>query len=277
MRLSKLQNHGKNMETTKRLLGILFVTLASTALFIACSDDTSCLADTDCSTGEVCEADVCKTECATDADCADGEICYDRATTGGYCDAGTTPTTNNTTTNNDTNNTNNTTPFSGYIVQILDKTTDAGECAGDDPGSDIIHVTLEDADGNPLGYGNFVGEDDLDFPDNTHDLGAHIDGSPTSYGAQCPDVFDENSVYSLGCGGYVTVEFLDDGGIPIAYEAGMQISVLEYGIFCGGSAADDYDVILCDDTDGVKNNDDVSSCTNNLAGGSGDVVVTVTE
>ena len=36
------------MNITKRILGMLFIGLASTALFIACGDETSCVADGDC-------------------------------------------------------------------------------------------------------------------------------------------------------------------------------------------------------------------------------------
>lgn len=71
------------MKTYQRLMGILLVAMASAGLFAACGDnaDTSCIADSDCAVGELCDSvtETCATECTTDAECAPGEICVDRA------------------------------------------------------------------------------------------------------------------------------------------------------------------------------------------------------
>ena len=268
------------MENTKRFLGILIVALASTALFVACSDDESCLADSDCAdAADVCEGDICVQGCAIGSgECAEGEECVARASgDGGYCAAGGD--------NNTTNNVNNTTPTNngttpvgtqGYIVQILDTSSGDESCGAtvNDPGSDIVFVSLEDSTGNVLGYGSLVTDGITGDPNNFAD-GFNLDGTAPSFTGDCPE-FNADNVTALGCGGFVAVEFWDTSGNPVMYETGMDIRVFEFGGLCStGSVTDEYDVILCSDTDAVKNNDDISSCTNTLAGGSGETTFTI--
>lgn len=78
------------MKRFQNLLGMFLVVVASAGLFVACGDDdTSCLSDDDCGTGELCnfETEECAFDCSDDPDiCATGETCADRTEeTGSIC------------------------------------------------------------------------------------------------------------------------------------------------------------------------------------------------
>ena len=65
--------------------------------------------------------------------------------------------------------------------------------------------------------------------------------------------------------------FLDDMGTPIILDSSTQVSVVEYGPNCGGSADDSLEVVLCTDTAAALSGD-ITSCTDVIGSGSGDVV-----
>lgn len=244
---------------------MLFIGLASTALFVACGDETSCATDTDCASNEVCVNETCTATCTSAADCLEGEVCNTSGTVG-ICEAG------NPTTNNDTNN-NTTTADPVYVALIRDKTMGAG-CNNNNPGSDIVYVALEDEIGTKLGYA-ILDYDGIIEDDNTYSLGANIDGLAPDFTGECPE-FTDTKVTALGCGGEIGVRFLDDEGVPVAIESGMQIHVFEFGGNCStGSVDDEYDVILCSDTNAVVNNNDTTSCTDNLGGGAGETTLNI--
>lgn len=221
-----------------------------------------CSEDVECGSDEVCEWS-CVKSCGIGAGCEAGSICTARPSReGGYCEREPAP------------NPNNGEPpvkqISGYIVQILDTTID--DCGPDvpDPGSDIIYIHLATDMGVMLGYGNLVSEGILG-ENNAFNQGLNLDGRSQSFEGICPE-FNEDSVTSLGCGGYVAIEFHDLNGTPVAYESGMQIRVFEHGLQCdSGTNNDEYDIRLCSDTNAVKNDDDMTSCTLSLGGGSGEV------
>lgn len=122
-----------------------------------------------------------------------------------------------------------------------------------DPGSDIMYVEHNAADGSNLGYGTAVeanypaDAEDSDFPNI--DV---IDGSaPDLNEGGCPNLdqgmrFTDQTVYSLGCGGDLLVEF------DVALENDQTIKIGEYATICNkddgsGSATgtDKYNAYLC--------------------------------
>ncbi len=185
--------------------------------------------------------------------------------------------TNNSTifvTNNGTNNsTNNDTtgPVPNYVILITDLTT-GDACNGNDPGSDIISVSLEDAQARVLGYGALK-YDGITGDTNEYNFGDNLNGSPP-FGDFCPE-FDPFNVTALGCGGSIGLMFLDFDGNIVAIEQGMQIRVSEYGQECGGSNDDQFEVFICTNTNDVVTNDVLTSCTQKIGGGSGEVTLLV--
>jgi hypothetical protein len=154
-----------------------------------------------------------------------------------------------------------------FYAQIFDVSDSQLSCETSDPGSDIQGIELQDAQGNTLGWGNLVW-DGVEVVDNEqYNLGI-IDGAPADLNLDgCGDSFPGN-VLSLGCFGWIAVEFLDDNGLPTPIETGHSIVTYEYGAQCvTGGASDEYSVALCDDPR-VTNGDD-SSCTNFLGTASG--------
>ncbi len=257
------------METTKRLFGLLIIALASVALFVACSDEETCLADGDCDEGQVCDAEVCRTSCTTNAECEEGETCQLSADGNQVCLEGSVNNLNNLNNVNNSNNSNNlnNVETTYFIAQVLDTT--ATECDGTDPGSDLIYVSLEESDGTILGFGNIV-DDGTTGDNNENNLGANLDGNPPGSTEMCPD-FSDSTVTALGCGGFVTLEFLDDGGNRVGGIAGQQIRVYEFGTQCAtGTDTDEFDIILCTDPSNTP-----GSCTMNIGGGSGEIAATI--
>ena len=265
------------MKNFNRMLGLIFVGLASTAMFVACADDggESCLLDTDCAAEFVCESEICVQTCATVADCPSGDRCVPRPSEGTENVCETDPDFNNTTgTNNNTTSTNNNTSPPVYVVLITDTTPAGDACTNENPGSDIVYAALESDAGAVLGYA-VLEYDGTTGDTNTFNLGANLDGTAPSFVGVCPE-FSEDTVTALGCGGEIGVRFNDSTGTPIAIEAGMQVRVFEFGSQCPtGSVDDEYEVFLCTDTNAVINNNDTTSCGTALGGGSGEVAVSI--
>lgn len=261
------------MKNFNRLLGLIFVGLASTAMFVACADEEgqSCLTDTDCDNGFVCESDICVETCATDTDCPIGEMCEPRLGDGTENVCVTDPDYNNST-NNTTNNTTNNNNNGGDIAQalfVIDKSS-GDACTGSDPGSDIVFLRLETLGGDVLGYGSLEYDGITGGDDNTYSAGFNLDGEAPTF-AECPE-FDETSVTALGCGGEIGVRFYDASGTPIPLELGKhQVFVFEYGAICGGTSVDEYELSVCTDLASLENGD-TSSCTS-VGGGSGQAII----
>lgn len=261
------------MNSAKRLLGVIFVGLASTALFIACGESAdSCLTDTDCQTGFVCEDELCIQECVTAADCPAFDECVPRpsGSAGSICVEGDEPpATNNNTTTNNTTGLNNPQPYSA--VMIRDITTGEG-CNELDPGSDIASAALQTLEGATLGYFealyDSLGSEQNDFTA----VYSVLDGSAPGVGLACPEDFNSDTVVALGCGGYVVGRFVDSSTTPLFIDSSNQIGVQEYGPGCGtGSAADTFEIVLCTDAQAAFEGN-ISSCTNVLNSGSGLVI-----
>ncbi len=225
-----------------------------------------CLLDTDCNTGEVCEGELCQVSCITAAECGVGEICVPRQDgAGAYCVVGMSGNNANPNNVNNVNNANNV--DATFIVQISDTT--ATDCDSSDPGADLVYVSLEENDGSILGFGSLI-DDGTVGDNNEFNLGINLDGTAPNSLNICPD-FSAETVMSLGCGGFVTLEFLDDTGSRVGAVSGQQIHVFEFGSQCStGSTADEYDIYLCTDPSNTP-----GSCTVNIGGGSGEIAATV--
>jgi len=254
-----------------------------------------CTFDSECSSDNTLLCDsldgVCRTSCLTDDDCPIGELCFTRDNAEGFIcapdvDAGmnnTTPNLNNTPSNNTsgaqcTDNEQcgveefcNPDGFceafasgpSLFAVQILDTTSGVG-CDRNDPGSDFSAALLR-RNGNVLGYASQInislGPEDNDFSS----AAGLFDGSPPGVDTQlCPESFDDSTVVTVGCGGWLLVQFLDDNREPIALQAGDEIQVGEYDPRCSGNRPEDsYDVFLCTDGSEPQTGSD-NSCTRTL-------------
>ena len=255
---------------------------------------TPCTLDSDCSADQVCSQsdNVCQYTCVDDSECYLGEQCLPRGgnAVGNTCQVSSddNSTTNNTTTNNTTTvecTVNEDciagdlegvcidgvcdypTPDTTYNwILISDTSAGAEACDNTDPGSDIMGVRLLDEQGQLVGWGSAgndqqgTGEDMNKYPTTVR-----LDGQPHGLTSlECPDGrLSELSPepFSLGCGGWVLIEFYDSVGTPVAITERSRIEVLEYGSNCGGSDADSYDVLLCTDSEEARGGSDASCST----------------
>lgn len=250
----------------------------------SCDTDDQCAADEVCDTTRTQSGGVCVVEggttpeCTTDADCdtANGETCN---TDTGMCEGGTTPecttdedcdTANGETCNTDTNTCEVATIYAfAQITDVSDTTNDA--LCGDslnDPGSDLYGVELTSADGTSSFWAQWV-YDGINHSTELASPAGIIDGSAPALTNDCPDGSFADSVVALGCGGYLTVEFVDDQGNAVDILPGDTITVYEYGSQCQANPSDDQDewsVSICE-----LNEDDVlaGNCPGEVAVGSG--------
>lgn len=260
-----------------------------------------CTFDTDCPLGTVCATDInqCVDTCVDDTDCSEGE-CLPRlnATTDEKtCQYAEDPINNNPNVNNmmsgectpetqlevcgedgicgddgfcvdlSGGNTNSGTPNDLYWIMVEDTSVGDEACAQTDPGSDILGLRLNAADGQLLAWGTAyqfeLGQTD-GGKENKYISTGRIDGTGQDLTEtdQCPDSelkFADIQPYSMGCGGWMLVTFETSDG-PVLLEQGQNLEVLEYGQVCGGSPVDSYQVYLCTDSAGADGGSN-ASCT----------------
>lgn len=225
-----------------------------------CTDDAGvCAGDEVCAprgteAGSICVFEGGTTpECTIDADCTgEGETCSDA----GVCVGGTTP---ECTTAEDC-------PIEGdvcvnevcespaapyFFAELLDTTTDEGACASTNPGSDIFGIMLTKAADNSVAYGRAVNGESKDRSggeiNERGDFDFVLDGTAPSLNDVCPESFD--ATFSMGCGGVVLVEFLDENGGLVEIETGDLITPMEWGGTCPtGDDLDTWKVSVCDNT-----------------------------
>lgn len=217
-----------------------FARLAAALLIVAhaaygCDNGLAeCTLDSDCDQGQACEVSACVPECGGDGDCLDGEVCVQGLTTEQrVC-------------RDDMMSSTNPDVRSRFAL-IRDMTEDDG-CADGLPGSDIAFVLLEDQTGNVQGWGRAVSAD-IQAEGNDFSAVDHVDGTRPEAGADsCPDVTQDNLV-SLGCGGWIAVEFVNAEQEPVEAKSGEHwLRVGEYGAQCDdGDELDKYEVLLCPD------------------------------
>lgn len=293
-------------------LGSICSVAMTVASIIACGGDPSlgeeeCTLDIDCSFG-VCdnETGYCVDTCLSDTDCLAGEICQTRPSAPGSTDktCQADPDSNNNSGQCQDNEDCNadevclnsvctvTTPQNLYrYIQVLDTSSGDSSCNSTtsnglkDAGSDIFSVELLDSQSQVIGYGRTLFYEEGTGEIDTTDYGI-FDGSARNVDArQCPVAeggtsFRRDSVVSLGCGGYMIMEFVGSDRQAVNIDNGMTVVVGEYAPICnqsGGSStgSDRYTVNVCTDNDSTSNGSD-SSCTTSLGGslgGNGDFTI----
>lgn len=139
------------------------------------------------------------------------------------------------------------------------------------PGADIMGVRLRSEDGDVLGWADAGNESlgDSGTMTNRYDTAARLDGQANGLNdTNCPPEGSRLSEltpppFSLGCGGWVLLRFVDEFGATIELFSGMTIEVLEYGSTCGGAAPDLYKVLFCSDSTSANDGLD-ESCVNQV-------------
>ena len=162
-----------------------------------------------------------------------------------------------------------------YIVAIYDTSSGFDACNGWDSGSDIFAVGLEDATGREIAWGNVVA-DGIVWEGNEFGSTHVLDGSPPDddIPGYCPLDFNDDTVVTLGCGGWIAVEFLDENSrlVRLDATAGQQVRVYEYSTQCStGSIDDSYDAVVCRDTSAIRRGDDSSCDVQLILGAHGEV------
>lgn len=240
--------------------------------------DTSCADSSECTTeGELClptADDATVSECRAPANCSEAAepdaFCTAELGEEGTCDTSVSET--------PTCAVAGPTGDERRYIQILDSSPE-GSCDSttgsidnnSDAGSDIMYVQLLDDQGQVIGYGKGVDyvqgtNSTTDGDGNTVEIGydqwetVFTGDAPDLDADQCPlenpagsgDEFRVDSVVSLGCTGYLVVEFTDAADIAniLLPAEGNQIDVGEFGPYCtnagGSEGSDTYDVYLCE-------------------------------
>ena len=131
------------------------------------------------------------------------------------------------------------------ILMVRDVSTSELACNPTDPpyspGSDIAYLALANAQDELIGWARAVAVARDESQTNVYTSTDHLDGLPLSIDQDgCPEPdglgesFRADSVVSLGCGGWLAVEFVDDAGRIIALESGMRVEVGEFNGVCDG-------------------------------------------
>lgn len=291
------------------------ISLAIGISILACGGGTNtgggdpCTFDSECSIGQVCSQDlnVCEETCVDSNDCFAGESCLPRLnadgntcqfdSTGGDTDMGGGVTPGACTENEECIDGVDGVCFQGMCdyptpdettyrwIMIADESSGDDACDQTDPGSDIMGVRLLDESGQLIGWGD-AGNESLGTSGsktNKYDTTARLDGQPNGLSSQsCPESGSRLSELtppplSLGCGGWVLINFLDTAGTAVDIENGHRIEVLEYGSTCGGSAFDKYSVYICEETASAQGGSE-STCNLGVGGqteGFGSVTVDI--
>lgn len=215
-----------------------------------------CLEDLDCDAGQVCESEQCVISCTTSADCPASQICVPRNSRvpGSVCVEDNRPTTRS------------------YDYLMIRDTTTGESCEFEDPGSDMVAITLNNAEASILGRFEAFDFQEGNAPNgNSYPDALQIfDGNLGEFGISCPESFESAYVASMGCGGFMVGQFVS-GGVPVAVEPDTEVYALEFGAECGGLSADTFEVLLCRDSSAVSGGD-YTSCDVRVSSGSGLVI-----
>lgn len=209
--------------------------LAAVAAMPVTACDTGlaeCTVDADCDQGKACEVAECVSTCATNGDCADDEVCVKGLTTERRVCQEQSAIMGE--------------PLRSTYALVRDRTDTYG-CDPGQPGADLAFVLLEDLQGDIVAWGRVV-RDDIVADNNDFTSWSHLSGQRPDTGADSCPVFDADHVATLGCGGALSFEFVDDGGQQVQLRGGEhRLRVGEIGEQCGEEAADRYEVLLCPD------------------------------
>lgn len=181
-------------------------------------------------------------------------------------------------------------PVQQRYVQILDVSTEGASCMSEtngqgDPGSDIMFARLLNASDEVVGFAKAVNFVDGSAGDAEQSMNGYTDFA-TILAGTAPDLddmscpmdnggkFRTDTILTLGCGGFVVVEFLDMEGTWVPIEPGFKVEVGEYDSECnnsGNSGADRYRVFGCETradaqiTDMSTDTDIDAACTTDLS------------
>ncbi len=256
--------------------GAIFAAFSLSLIMLGCESDEACSSDGDCGDELLCYEEACVPQCEWTPDCNEGYVCrihtdgvsqicvldewpVDEETCGPVISGLTCPEPLKPVVGEP--------GFEYWHAQVLDRSV--VDCEADEPGSDLIYISLEDSDGSVLAYGNIV-DDGTTGDLNLYKNGVNLNGSPPMT-EECPE-FDDMSVTSLGCGGFITFEFLTPDGNRVSAEAGTQVRVFEFGSQCftDDTTPDEFGVYLCTDP-----NNTPATCTYFIGSGSGEIVALV--
>jgi hypothetical protein len=163
--------------------------------------------------------------------------------------------------------TNESNPTRARFALLRDQ-TDGDGCQNDEQGADIAFALLEDDGGSPVAWARVVHADVAES--GAYSAYDHMDGDAPEWSADsCPD-FDDANIVSLGCGGSIGLEFVDDDGATVEMQTGRQkLRVGEFGAQCEEDPAEDvYEVFLCP---GAQNPDELpDACTLSVGSGRGE-------
>lgn len=256
------------MKSFKRWMAICLVSIAAAGLVVACGDDEeTCIDDGDCETGLLCnfESETCAFDCTDDSSvCAGDETCTERGanSTGAICivTGGEEPDPDPDPTGCEDDPgicddgeicVDNVCESPGasetYYVAMLEDTTPQCDGTGGDPGSDIFGIRLEKADGGTY-YADTIDNELGELGDYDKNLNpdAIINGEAPDLDGSCPEEFT-GSVYVMGCGGRIAVNFVDPSDRSIVeIEEGDYIHPMEWGGNCGDDTTDEWTLYLCD-------------------------------
>ena len=248
----KTLNSARWVRLVGRIVGV--AALAGTATINGCGTSVAeCALDSDCDQGQACELSECVHICGTDVDCLEGEVCLKGTTTPlRICQT-------------EAAVANNGDPVSVAMALLRDA---SDTCDSQQPGADVAFVLLEDYGGAVVGWGSVVAGSTTGDA-NAFGSWEHIDGGRPDAGADSCPVRTPDSVCSLGCDGFIAIDFRDAAGAIVPIERGRhRIRVGELGPQCEDEEADTYDVFLCP---GASSEDDVpGACTVAVGTGSGE-------
>lgn len=130
------------------------------------------------------------------------------------------------------------------ILLIQDMSPNTG-CESETPGTDLFEVSLETPGGSVFGSALFWGPAGMN--NQYVDFVSVLDGQAPTWSGDCPSALSPHTVVSLGCGGWVTVQFVSAMG-PIVLDEDSNATVdiqLREGACAPSEPQSTYQVSIC--------------------------------
>jgi len=157
-------------------------------------------------------------------------------------------------------------PSERHYVLVQD-TSETCDATLPDPGSDFMSMRVESSTGRHLGWAEVV-----DYLPNGefeyNNAFSIMNGTGGRFYNTCPESFETDIAFSLGCGGRFVALFRNTDGLPVRLRRGQTLVTWEWGSQCGGSFTDTYEIYVCTDSEAAAVAD-YSSCTILAGSGSG--------
>lgn len=154
------------------------------------------------------------------------------------------------------------------FVQIRDQTpSGTSACmspSDNDPGADIIAASVENNNGDIVGWAQVL-NDSIKGDPNDHSDPSVINGQPSNLGEDCVADGFSGEVVAMGCGGRLGIAFeKTDGSGYVELTENHSITVHEYGPQCSssGSSEDDIAVTVCSHTAESNFSSEVNTTSN---------------